>query len=77
MTGNIMKKKQADRQRDRFNRLEDYGGASNRETRPGDNAGHSSFRVHGDAAGNSRNDDSVTLNDDDFDHHSVDDSLED
>jgi hypothetical protein len=33
--------------------------------------------VHGDAAGNSRNDDSVSLNDDDFDHHSVDDSLED
>ena len=78
MTGNIMKKKQAgDRQRDRFNRLEDYGGASNRETRAHDNQGHNSFRVRYDASGNSRNDDSVTLNDDDFDHHSVDDSLED
>jgi len=76
LPGQIMKKKTPG-EKQRFHRLEEYGGASQRETRAGGNEGHNSYRVHDPDAVNSRNDDSVTLNDEEFDHQSIDDSLED
>lgn len=77
LNGLNAKKKTTAGDRNRYNRMDEYGGASQRDQRNTGPEGNNSYRLRDPDVGNSRNEESVTLNDEDYDHQSIDDSLED